>query len=688
MNSTPTPRHGRGAPAEPLAVIGLGCRLPGGGNTPEDFWRLLAEGGSSVTEVPPDRWDIAAYFDPDPDRAGKIYTRYGSFVPNVDHFDAGFFGIAPREAASLDPQQRLLLEVSWEALENAGYPPLSAAPGRTGVFVGISTSDYMQLQIKRNDCTLLDGYGGTGNAFSVAAGRLSYYLGLRGPSIALDTACSSSLVSVHLAVQSLRAGECDMALAAGVNLILSPDTTITFSRARMMSADGRCKTFDASADGYVRGEGCGVVVLKRLDEALRDGDRVLAVIRGSAVNHDGRSNGLTAPSGGAQEEVLRAALAHGGVQPEEVDYLEAHGTGTALGDPIEMRALGRVYGPGRSPEHPLLVGSVKTNIGHLEAAAGVAGLIKTVLALQAGHLPAHLHLRQPNPHIPWDELPVRIPTAPTPWPATGRPRRAAVSSFGFGGTNAHVVLEEAPPVARAAPPRERPLHLLCLSARTPGALASLATRYAAHLERHPELEAGDVVFTANAGRSHFEHRLAVTGASTGQLGERLREAAGGGTGPGIVRGQTELRREVVFLFSGQGSQYVGMGRELYETQPLFRATLEQCDALLRDQLPRPLLSVLYPGGGEESPLEETQYTQPALFALEYALAQMWRSWGVEPAAVMGHSLGEYTAACVAGVFTLEEGLRLVVERARRMQAMPRTGAMAAMYAGREVVEAL
>ena len=429
----------------PIAIVGVGCRFPGAQN-PEAFWDLLSRGVDAVREVPADRWDIEAWYDRDPDAPGKMSTRWGGFLDSVDRFDADFFGISRREAVKMEPQQRLLLEVSWEALEHAGLAPdRIGAGGPVGVFVGISTNDYgRRLQTPEE----IDAYIGTGNAFSVAAGRLSYLLGCEGPSLAVDTACSSSLVSVHLACQSLRNEECRMALTAGVNVILAPEVMVNFSKARMMAADGHCKTFDAAADGYVRGEGCGVVVLKRLSDALADGDPVLAVIRGSAVNQDGRSNGLTAPNGPAQEALIRKALSEAGLEPDDLDYVEAHGTGTLLGDPVEVHALGRVLGMSRST--PLLLGSVKTNFGHLEAAAGVAGLIKLVLALQHEEIPPHLHLKRRNPLIAWNDFRIDVPTASHPWMRGARRRIAGVSSFGFSGTNAHIVLEEAPPRGEAA----------------------------------------------------------------------------------------------------------------------------------------------------------------------------------------------------------------------------------------------
>ncbi len=511
--------------SEPIAIIGMGCRVPGGARDPEAFWSLLKNGVDAITEIPRSRWDVDACWSADPDEPGKMYTRYGGFLDDIDQFDPHFFGIAPREAITLDPQHRLLLEVSWEALEHAGQAIDALAGSQTGVFVGISGSNYLQLQTQDGDLAKLETYVGTGSAVSVAAGRLSYVLGLQGPSMSIDTACSSSLVALHVACQSLLDGECRMALAGGVNLILTPEANVVLSKAKMLAPDGRCKTFAASADGYVRSEGCGVVVLKRLADAQSDGDRILAVIRGTAVNQDGRSSGLTAPNVAAQEALIRRALTKAGVAPADVHYVEAHGTGTPLGDPIEVQALASVLGEGRPAGRPVLIGSVKTNLGHLEAAAGVTGLIKVVLALQHEMVPPHLHFDAPNPHIPWKELPVTVAAAATPWTRGSGRRIAGLSSFGFSGTNAHAVVEEAPVSSVAAvarPETDRPVHVLTLSARTETALEALADRYAANLEESDAV--ADVCFTANTGRAHFAHRLAVVGGTPAELQARLADA--------------------------------------------------------------------------------------------------------------------------------------------------------------------
>ena len=666
---------------EPVAIIGAGLRFPGGASDLESFWRLLHEGRDAITEVPPERWDIEAYYDPDPAQPGRMTTRFGGFLDGIDQFDAPFFGISPREAMSMDPQQRLLLEVTWEALENAGQPPDQLFGSQTGVFVGISNSDYMRLVL--GDINQLDVYSTTGSAYSIAGGRLSYFMGLQGPNISIDTACSSSLVAVHLAVQSLRLRESHLALAGGVGLILTPEINVNFSKSQMMAADGRCKTFDAAADGYVRGEGCGMVVLKRLSDALADGDPVLAVIRGSAVNQDGRSGGLTAPNGPSQERVLAAALANARVRAEDVSYIEAHGTGTSLGDPIEVQALGAVFGPAHSAENPLLVGSVKTNIGHLEAAAGIAGLLKVVAALQKREIPAHLHLTQPNPYIPWAELPIVIPTRHTAWAAPEGKRTAGVSSFGFSGTNAHVIVQEAPVVA-AALPAERPLHLLTLSAQNPKALAALAERYRDYLAANRDVSLADVCYAA-ARRAHLNYRLAAVTSSLGEAYTQLASYTTGEMPAGVFAGQGAGQPEIAFLFTGHGSHYAQMGRQLYETQPVFRAVVDRCDELLRPYLEQPLLAALFPQEGQPSLLKGMAYTQPALFSIQVALAELWRSWGVEPAFVMGHSVGEYAAACVAGVFSLEDGLKLVAARGRLMEGLPENGQMVVVFADEDVV---
>ncbi|WP_175038004.1 type I polyketide synthase, partial [Burkholderia contaminans] len=663
---------------EPIAIVGMSCRFPGAAHDLDAYWNLLNDGVDAISEVPRERWDVDAYYDPDPEAPGRMYSRFGGFLDDVDQFDPAFFRITPREAAAMDPQQRLLLEVSHEALEHAGIPVDSLKGSRTGVFVGITTNDYANLQLRNGGGSGIDGYFFTGNPLNTAAGRISYGLGVQGPSMAIDTACSSSLTAIHTASQNLRSGECDLAIAGGVNLILSPDNSIAVSRTRALAPDGRCKTFDAAADGFVRSEGCGALVLKRLSDALAAGDRVLAVLRGSAVNHDGASSGFTAPNGRAQEAVIRQAL--GGLPAASIDYVEAHGTGTPLGDPVELQALATVFGAGRDAGRRLRVGSVKTNIGHTESAAGIAGVIKVVLSLNHDRLPAHLHFRQPSPLVQWDAMPVEICAEASAWPRGERPRRAGVSAFGASGTNAHLVLEEAPAPARQATPSRHKVHPLVLSAKTPAALRELAGRYQRRLEAEPGLDIAAVAFSAATGRSHFAHRLAWPVTSLDDAIDKLR-AFHAKEPAGAV--QAAPRVKMAFLFTGQGSQYAGMGRRLYDAYPVFRDAIDRCRAVADPLLDKPLLEVLSAQGED---IHQTGYSQPALFSLQYALTTLLASFGVAPDAVMGHSVGEYAAACAAGVFSPEDGLRLIAERGRLMQALPRDGEMAAIFADLATVE--
>jgi acyl transferase domain-containing protein/NAD(P)-dependent dehydrogenase (short-subunit alcohol dehydrogenase family) len=675
--------------AEPVAIVGMACRFPGAKDLAA-YWQLLRTAGDVVTEVPRDRWSLEEHYDPDPDAPGKMNTKWGGFLSGVADFDPVFFGISSREAAAMDPQQRLLLEVTWEALENAGQPVGGKVSAQTGVFIGMMNfNSYAHLKRRATDLSQLGPFEATADSNSVAAGRISYLFGFQGPAITVDTACSSSLVALHLACQSLRSGECRLAVSGGVNLLLSPEESIAFSKAGMMSPDGRCKTFDERANGYVRGEGCGILVLKRLSDALADCDNVLALVLGSAINQDGRTSGLTAPNELAQEGVIRAALASAGVSPSEVGYVEAHGTGTPLGDPIEVQAQGAVFierGPG---EKRLPVGSVKANFGHLEAAAGAAGLIKVILSMQHEVIPGHAQLRAINPHIHLEELPL-VFGGPTLWPAGQGRRVAGVSSFGFSGTNAHIIVEEPTLVSsRKSGLAERPLHLLTLSAKSPEALDELVTRYEQHLAEHPEQSIADVCFSANVGRAHAAWRMALAVESREQARETLALEAEGGRSK-VQRGQASRSREprVAMLFTGQGSQYAGMGRQLFETEPLFRDTLERCTAILGPYLEVPLLSVLYGTEEHQKLVDETAFTQPALFAIEVALLELWKSWGVEPSVVLGHSVGEYVAAYAAGVFGLEDALKLVAARGRLLQDLPKNGAMVAIAADHPLVSEL
>ena len=661
-------------------MIGLGCRIPGGVTDSAHFWKLLQTGTDAIREIPADRWDINEYYDSDPDAPGKMASRWGGFLDRVDQFDPAFFGIAPREAISMDPQQRLLLETSWEALEIAGQSPEKLLGTKVGVYLGIAGNDYAFHLLEHADPALVDVYFASGVAHSIASGRLSYILGLQGPSVSIDSACSSSLVAIHLACQALRVGDCYLALAGGVNTILHPETMVSLSHAHMLAPDGRCKTFDDAADGFVRGEGCGVVILKRLSDAQRDGDRVLALIRGSAVNQDGASSGLTAPNGPAQQAVIREALANAGVEARDVSYVEAHGTGTSLGDPIEVQALGEVLCAGRSKQEPLYIGSVKTNVGHLESAAGIAGLIKVVLSLQHHEIPAHLHLKQKSAHVDWERYAIEIPTEQIPWPARNGKRIAGVSSFGFSGTNAHVILEEAPERKQEVVGKDRPVHLVTVSAKSAGALQELVGRYRDHLQANAGESLGDIAYTANVGRSHFGHRVAVVAESVEQASKELQEAEG-------KQVRIGERPKIGFLFSGQGSQYVGMGRELYESSEVYRAAVDRCVKAVEGELERPLLEEMFGSEKEdEKKLEETQYTQPGLYALEWGLAELWKSWGIEPSVVLGHSIGEYVAAAVAGVIGVEEGMKLVAARGRLMQGLGAGGAMLSVRANVERVK--
>ncbi len=660
---------------EPIAIVGMAGRFPGARNL-EEFWNLLVEGRDAIVEVPPERWKADAFYHPDRTAPGKMATRWGGFLDDIDLFDAEFFGITPREAAAMDPQQRVFLETAWEALEDAGLPASSLANTPTGVFVGVSNFDYMWHQFSHLD--RIDAYASSGAAHCIVANRLSYLLNLTGPSVAVDAACASSLVAVHLACQSLRSGECGTAVAGGVNLVLTPHLCVSLSAWGMMSADGRCKTFDARADGFVRGEGSGVVVLRRLVDAEAAGDRVLAVIRGSAVNQDGKTNGLTAPNGIAQQAVIRQALVRAGLSPAQVSFLETHGTGTSLGDPIEVEAINEIFG---SRVERCMLGAVKTNIGHLEPAAGIAGLIKVVLALRHGVIPRNLHYQALNPHLVLAPG-IELASTAVAWHPGSTPRFAGVSSFSFGGTNAHVVLGEAPSgelAARAALPRAAGPTIVPLSARSEEARRAMAARHAELLDRaSPELTVEAVAALRAHHRDHLDLRLAVVASDRASTAEALRSFAEGRPHPDVLHGRRQAQPRLGFLFTGQGSQWRGMGRELMRTEPVFRDAVLEADAVFQRVARQSYAGVFDGDDAPDGSLDRTDVAQPAIFLLQLALTRMLAHWGIRPDAVAGHSVGEIAAAWAAGILGLDDAVRVVHHRSRLMQRATGRGGMASV----------
>ncbi|HEY7145063.1 MAG TPA: type I polyketide synthase, partial [Streptosporangiaceae bacterium] len=687
-------REARERDREPVAIVAMGCRYPGGVSTPEDLWELLARRGDAISEFPADRgWDLEQLYDPDNDHPGTSYSRHGGFVHDVAAFDSGLFGISPREALGMDPQQRLLLEVSWEALERAGIDPSSLRGSRTGVYAGAYSSGY-GAELAGSPA---EGYLLTGTATSVLSGRVSYVLGLEGPAVTVDTACSSSLVALHLACAALRTGECTLALAGGVSVLATPGIFVGFSRQGGMAPDGRCKAFGAAADGSGWAEGAGVVVLERLSDAVRNRHPVLAVVAGSALNQDGASNGLTAPNGPSQQRVIKAALASAGIRADQVDAVEAHGSGTSLGDPIEAQALLATYGQSRPADHPLWLGAVKSNIGHTQAAAGAAGVIKMVLALQHGTLPPTLHAAEPSPHVDWAAGPVRLLTEPVDWPAREQPRRAAVSGFGISGTNAHVILAEPPGQAHRGeaeaadladqagqaagtvpvldPDRARWVPWV-ISGRTAAGLSAQAARLAAHLAVRPGLDPADVGWSLATGRSTFEHRAVITAADSGELAAGLAAVAAGQPAAAVISGSVPAggAGRLAFVFSGQGTQWAGMGRELAACSPVFAARLEDCGQALAPWVTWNLADVL--AGADGAPgLETADVVQPVLWAVMVSLAAVWQAAGLTPDAVLGHSQGEIAAATVAGILSLEDAARVVAVRSRGLSGLGAEGGM-------------
>jgi acyl transferase domain-containing protein/acyl carrier protein len=670
---------------EPIAVIGASCRFPGGANSLETFWELLQSGYSGISTVPAERWDADEYFHPDPDEPGKICTKLGGFLDvSAFDFDPHFFSISPREAESMDPQQRLLLELCWEAIEHANVVPESLFKSNTGVFMGVSSLDNATRIIGDAPSTDIDGYYGTGIALAPVAGRVSYLFGFTGPSFVVDTACSSSLLSLHLACESLRRRECDLALGGGVQLLTHPGVSVAFTKARMLSVDGRCKTFDADANGYVRGEGGGVFLLKRLSDAQRDNDTILSVIRGSGVNQDGASGGLTVPSGPSQESVIRTALSMSGLSPQDVSYVEAHGTGTPLGDPIEIGALNSVYGEARPKSNPLLVGSLKTNIGHLEAGAGIASAIKVMLSLQHKTIAPHLNFQTPNPMIPWNAVPIQVPSKAMDWKLTDETsvRSAGISSFGFSGTNVHLIMSEAPSEKSAESESTvselKSTQLLVLSAKSKRSLQLLAKKHALALKSCPADTWSAYTHTAATMRSEFPYRISVSAQSPAEAASMLDTWAESGHHPSVSEAKAEdgSQPRVLMVFSGQGSQYAEMGKQLYNESESFRKDLELCDSLMKPILGYSILKCVFEN---EHDLNQTVNTQPALFALEISLARHWKQFGGKIDGVVGHSVGEYAAAVVSGVISLEDAAVLIAHRGKLMQSLPQGGGMLAVF---------
>ena len=679
---------------EKIAIVGMGCRFPGGANSIEQFWELLSGGKDGISDVPKDRWDVEKYYDQDRQAPGKACNKKGGYLDcGIDEFDARFFNISPKEANALDPQQRILLEVTWEAFENANMNIEQYNGSNTGVYVGICNNEYYLSQTQSGDLTTINPYSLTGCSWSTACGRISYTFGFEGPCASVDTACSSALTALHFACTALKTGEADMQVVAGVNLIESPTTGIGFSKLQATCPDGYCKSFDASANGYARGEGCGVILLKRLSDAIRDENEILAVVRATGINQDGKSNGLTAPNGESQEKLIQTTMARGGVTSDSIDYVEMHGTGTKLGDPIEVNAVASTYGANRTQGNTLKIGSVKSNIGHLESAAGTASIIKVLLALKHNMIPANLHFNEPNPLIDWERSQLEVVDHNTVWAKKDSPRMAAVNGFGFGGSNAHVILEEykGEESAEADETQDGMDFVLKITAQSEPSLNQLIQTYYDLLETSTDEEIADIVYTANRGRADLSYRFLVTGNSRTMLMERMKTYLENGFAKGVIcnaKDSLQKDRKSVFMFTGQGSQYVRMGKLLYETNPVFQDAMDECDQLFRPYILKSILDLVYGAEADEAIIAKTVFAQPLIFSVEYALYQVWKDLGVKPELVMGHSIGEYAAAVAAGIMSLEDAVKLVSARGRLMDMAPGHGKMATIFAKEEVVNEL